>query len=264
MATIRRYVRYRFEGRIGCAILEEGLVYPIHGDVFEDGGKTGEVLRLEEVQLLSPCVPTKILAVGLNFRSHVGNRPMPQKPELFWKPVSALLDPGEAIRIPADAKTVHSEGELVLVIGRRAKGVTPAEAEACIFGYTCGNDVSEREWQRGDLQWWRAKGADTFAPLGPAIAVGLDWRTSRLQTRINGTVQQSQSLSDLIFDPAAIVSHASGAVTLLPGDVIFTGTPGTTGAIRPGDLVEVEIEGIGCLRNPVAAENEDGHRGRAS
>ncbi len=200
----------------------------------------------------------------MNFRSHLGNRPVPQKPELFWKPVSALLDPGEAIRIPADAKTVHSEGELVLVIGRKVKGVSRAEAEACIFGYTCGNDVSEREWQRADLQWWRAKGADTFAPLGPAIAAGLDWRRSRLETRINGTVQQSQILSDLIFDPPEIVSHASRAVTLLPGDVIYTGTPGTTGAIRPGDVVEVEIEGIGCLSNPVAAGEESGHAGRVS
>jgi len=264
MNPIRHYVRYRFEGKTGSALLEEGLVFPIHGDCFADGGKTGEVFRLEEVELLCPCVPSKILAVGLNFRSHLGNRPLPEKPELFWKPVSALLDPGAAIRIPPEAKTVHSEGELVLVIGRRAHRVSREEAEACIFGYTCGNDVSERDWQRNDLQWWRAKGADTFAPLGPAIAIGLDWRKSRLETRINGTVQQSQVLSDLIFDPAEIVSHASRAVTLLPGDVIYTGTPGTTGAIRPGDVVEVEIEGVGCLRNPVAAGGAEGRPGGAS
>ncbi len=264
MNPIRHYVRYRFEGKTGSALLEEGLVFPIYGDCFTDGGKTGEVYRLEEVHLLIPCVPTKILAVGLNFRSHIGARKVPEKPELFWKPVSALLDPGEAICLPPEAKTVHSEGELVLVIGRPAKRVTREEAVACILGYTCGNDVSERDWQRNDLQWWRAKGADTFAPLGPAIAVGLDWRASRLVTRINGTVQQSQVLSDLLFDPAEIVSHASRAVTLLPGDVIYTGTPGTTGAIRPGDVVEVEIEGIGCLRNPVAAEGETARPGRTS
>jgi 2-keto-4-pentenoate hydratase/2-oxohepta-3-ene-1,7-dioic acid hydratase in catechol pathway len=149
------------------------------------------------------------------------------------------------------AANVHYEGELVVVIGKETKGVTASEAASCIFGYTCGNDVSERDWQKGDLQWWRAKGSDTFGPLGPAISVGLDYRNARLQTRVNGEVRQSQSLSDLLFDPATVVSHASRCVTLLPGDVIFTGTPGTTRALKPGDTVEVEIDGIGILRNVV-------------
>jgi 2-keto-4-pentenoate hydratase/2-oxohepta-3-ene-1,7-dioic acid hydratase in catechol pathway len=120
-----------------------------------------------------------------------------------------------------------------------------------IFGFTCGNDVSERDWQRGDLQWWRAKGADTFAPLGPAVATGLDYKKSRLQTRVNGEVKQSQLLSDLLFDAAAVVSFASRYVTLLPGDVIYTGTPGSTSALKHGDVVEIEIDGIGVLRNKV-------------
>jgi 2-keto-4-pentenoate hydratase/2-oxohepta-3-ene-1,7-dioic acid hydratase in catechol pathway len=131
--------------------------------------------------------------------------------------------------------------------------VTPGEASDCIFGYTCGNDVSERDWQKNDRQWWRAKGADTFSPLGPAIVTGFDWRRGRIETRLNGSVVQSGSFTELLFDPLAIVSFASQYATLLPGDVIYTGTPGQTGDLRPGDAVEVEIPGIGILHNTVAA-----------
>jgi 2-keto-4-pentenoate hydratase/2-oxohepta-3-ene-1,7-dioic acid hydratase in catechol pathway len=192
------------------------------------------------------------LAVGLNYKSHLGNRPAPTKPELFFKPITSLLEPEGKIVIPAGARNLHYEGELVIVIGKKAKRVSASEASGCIFGYTCGNDLSERDWQRDDLQWWRAKGADTFGPLGPAIAVGLDYQKSRIQTRVNGQVKQSQMLSDLLFDSMAIVSFASQYVTLEPGDVIYTGTPGTTSALMPGDTVEVEIDGIGILRNKVA------------
>jgi 2-keto-4-pentenoate hydratase/2-oxohepta-3-ene-1,7-dioic acid hydratase in catechol pathway len=149
---------------------------------------------------------------------------------------------------------VHYEGEMVLVIGRRVKDATIAEAREAIFGVACGNDVSERDWQNGpkkDLQWWRAKGADTFAPLGPVIAHGLDYSKLLLQTRLNGRVVQKQYTSDLIFDPPTIVSWVSHYVTLVPGDVIYTGTPGKTDKIQPGDVVEVDIEGIGVLKNPV-------------
>jgi 2-keto-4-pentenoate hydratase/2-oxohepta-3-ene-1,7-dioic acid hydratase in catechol pathway len=152
---------------------------------------------------------------------------------------------------PSGAKNVHYEGELVIVIGKTARRVSSERAADYIFGYTCGNDVSERDWQRGDLQWWRAKGSDTFAPLGPSIVVGLDYKKSRLQTRVNNEVKQQQVLSDLIFDASAIVSFTSQYVTLEPGDVIYTGTPGATTAMKPGDVVEVEIDGIGVLRNKV-------------
>jgi 2-keto-4-pentenoate hydratase/2-oxohepta-3-ene-1,7-dioic acid hydratase in catechol pathway len=144
---------------------------------------------------------------------------------------------------------------LVVVIGKPVKHATPEQARAAIFGVTCGNDVSERNWQHGeqkDLQWWRAKGSDTFAPLGPAIVTGLDYGNLPLQTRLNGEVVQRQSTSDLIFDCPSIVSWVSGWVTLMPGDIIYTGTPGATRKLSPGDVVEVEIEGIGVLRNPVA------------
>jgi 2-keto-4-pentenoate hydratase/2-oxohepta-3-ene-1,7-dioic acid hydratase in catechol pathway len=250
---VSTYVRYEHAGTISHGILKGDLVAQVRGGLFGGGSETGVEIELGKVRLLCPCEPSKILAVGLNYKSHLGNRPAPVRPELFWKPASCLLEPGGKIVIPEGAANVHYEGELVVVIGRKTKGVSPEEAAGCIFGYTCGIDVSEREWQKNDLQWWRAKGSDTFGPLGPAIAVGLDYKASRLQTRVNGEVKQSQSLSDLLFDPATVVSHASRSVTLLPGDVIYTGTPGTTGALKPGDVVEVEIDGIGILKNVVAA-----------
>lgn len=138
--------------------------------------------------------------------------------------------------------------------------MSAAEAKECVLGCTCGNDVSERDWQKSDLQWWRAKGCDTFAPLGPAIAVDFDWSRSGVQTRVNGNVVQSGRFSELLFDPPTIVSHVSQYVTLLPGDVIYTGTPGSTRAMRPGDQVEVEIEGIGVLRNSVGIGLSTEHR----
>jgi len=252
----RKYVRYEHRGNISYGILDGDVISPVGGDLFSGATQTGAKIGLGEVRLLWPCEPSKILAVGLNYKSHLGDRPAPVRPELFWKPTSCLLEPGGTIIIPEGANNVHYEGELVVVIGRKTKGVSAEEATACIFGYTCGIDVSEREWQKDDLQWWRAKGADTFGPLGPAIAVGLDYKASRLQTRVNGEVRQSQFLSDLLFDPAAVVSHASRWVTLLPGDVIYTGTPGTTRPLKPGDVVEVEIDGIGILKNSIGLRSD--------
>jgi 2-keto-4-pentenoate hydratase/2-oxohepta-3-ene-1,7-dioic acid hydratase in catechol pathway len=153
--------------------------------------------------------------------------------------------------MPSDAQNVHYEGELVVVIGKLAKDVTVADAPSYVFGVTAGNDVSERGWQQADLQWFRAKAADTFGPLGPAIVTGLNYNDLLLKTRLNGAEVQSQRTSDLIFDVANIVSYLSRYITLMPGDVIYTGTPGTTRAMKAGDVVEVEIEGVGILRNPV-------------
>jgi 2-keto-4-pentenoate hydratase/2-oxohepta-3-ene-1,7-dioic acid hydratase in catechol pathway len=190
----------------------------------------------------------------LNYRSHLGSRPEPDHPEIFYKAVTALQDPEGPIVTPRDSTDLHYEGELVVVIGRQVKNVSVEKARDAIFGVTCGNDVSERNWQHGpgkDLQWWRAKSCDTFAPLGPAIVTGLDYDTLLLRTRLNGEVVQKQYTSDLIFDCPTIVSYISRWVTLMPGDVIYTGTPGATRKMSPGDVVEVEIEGIGVLRNPV-------------
>ena len=247
-----KYVRYERGGKVSYGVLDGEIIKQIRGGLFSNRAETGVKVKLSEVKLLWPCEPSKILAVGLNFKSHLGSQRAPEKPELFFKPLTSLAAPDGDIVIPPGARNVHYEGELVIVIGRKTRRVSVDEAADCIFGFTCGNDVSERDWQRGDLQWWRAKGADTFAPLGPVITTGLDYRKSRLQTRLNGEVKQSQLLSDLLFDAVAIVSFTSQYATLLPGDVIYTGTPGATSAMKPGDTVEVEIDGIGILRNKVA------------
>ena len=254
--AVTRYVRFRRDRAMAYGILEGDTIRELEGRPFGPHKEIGAQHKLAEVKLLFPSQPPKILAVGLNYKSHIGARKPPANPELFYKPVSALQNPEDPIVIPPGAKNVHYEGELVLVIGRRAKDLSPDQAREAIFGVTCGNDVSERDWQNGpekDVQWWRAKGSDTFAPLGPCIVRGLDYGKLLLQTRLNGKVVQKQYTSDLLFNPAAIVSFASRYVTLVPGDVIYTGTPGATAAMKPGDVVEVDIEGIGVLRNRVVA-----------
>ncbi len=248
-----RFVRYRTGSDASYGILEAGSVREIRGDLFQYS-QTSTIHALSEVKLLCPCQPGKILAVGRNYKSHLSGRPQPAHPEIFFKPASALQNPGDPIRIPRDATDVHYEGELVVIIGRRLRDASPDQAREGIFGVTCGNDVSERNWQHGagkDLQWWRAKGSDTFAPLGPALVSGLDYGDLKLETRLNGEIVQKQTTADLIFDCPTIVSWISGWVTLEPGDAIYTGTPGNTRRLTPGDVVEVEIEGIGLLTNPV-------------
>ncbi len=258
VATIERgsgmkYIRYRFQGKTSYGILDGNTVREIHGGLFGDRSETGVSAKLDSVELLCPCEPSKILAVGLNYKSHLGNRTAPKNPEIFYKPPSALLPSGGVIEIPGDGRNAHYEGELVVVIGKKLRRASVAEAAECIYGCTCGNDVSERDWQKNDLQWWRSKGCDTFAGLGPAVVAGFDWSRGRVETRVNGSVVQSGYFSELLFDPPGIVSYASRYVTLFPGDVIYTGTPGNTSALKPGDVVEVEIPDIGILRNTVVA-----------
>ena len=250
-----KYIRYRADSVTSYGILDGETVREIRGGLFDSHTETGVTHQISAVKQLCPCEPGKILAVGLNYRSHLGSRPQPAHPEMFYKPVTALQNPEDPIVIPTGALDVHSEGELVVVIGRQVKNVSKEQARDAIFGVTCGNDVSERGWQHGDrkdLQWWRAKGSDTFAPLGPAVVTGLDYANLLLQTRMNGEVIQKQYTSDLIFDCSTVVSWVSGWVTLMPGDLIYTGTPGNTRRMSPGDVMEVEIERIGVLRNPVA------------
>ena len=259
--VFQRYVRYEHGGNVAFGGLDGETVYPIEGDLFGSRTPSGASLPLAGVKLLYPVEPTKVLALAGNYMSHLGEgREPPEYPEPFYKPITCLANPGDPIVFPPGAKDVHYEAEFVIVIGKEAHKVSEQQAAGCILGYTCGNDVSERNWQNGsidgpenkDLQWWRAKGSDTFGPMGPAIAVGLDFEKSKIQLRLNGEVKQEQMLSDLIEKPASTVSFISQAVTLYPGDVIFTGTPGRTSAMKAGDVVEVEIDGIGILRNPVA------------
>ncbi|MCU1261433.1 MAG: fumarylacetoacetate hydrolase [Bryobacterales bacterium] len=240
----KKFVRYRAEADTSFGILDGETIHQIEGGLFGAHAPTGEKHRLSEVKLLYPCTPGKILAVGLNYRSHLGERKAPEHPEMFYKPISALQNPGDPIATPRESINMHFEGELVVVVGQGNS----------VFGVTCGNDVSERDWQNGpskDLQWWRAKGSDTFAPLGPAVVTGLDHGNLMLETRLNGKTVQKQSTSDLLFDAATVIKRISAWVTLEPGDLIYTGTPGSTSKLNPGDVVEVEIEGIGVLKNPV-------------
>jgi 2-keto-4-pentenoate hydratase/2-oxohepta-3-ene-1,7-dioic acid hydratase in catechol pathway len=246
------FVRYQHSGRACFGQLEADTVRELKGDLFNNPTPTGATLTLSEVRLLAPVEPSKIIAVGRNYKSHLGDRPALAAPGLFAKFPNSLVATGDAILIPPGATDVHYEGEMVIVIGRRAKHVASGQAAGVVFGVTAGNDVSERAWQKNDLQWLRAKSSDTFAPLGPAIVTGLDYNDLLVETRLNGEVRQSQRTCDLIFDVDTIVSYVTQFITLEPGDLIFTGTPGTTQAMKPGDVVEVEVEGVGVLRNPVS------------
>ncbi|MGH9349917.1 MAG: fumarylacetoacetate hydrolase family protein [Vicinamibacterales bacterium] len=249
---VTRYVRYAHEGRTAYGILDGDAIRELAGDLFSSPTPTGRTIRRSAVRLLAPCEPSKVLAVGLNYKSHLGQSPAPTEPPLFSKLPTSIIGPGEEIVFPRGATDVHYEGELVIVIGRTASKVPLAEAAAYVFGVTAGNDVAERAFQRRDIQWLRSKSSDTFGPLGPAIVQGLNYNDLLLQTRLNGEVVQTQRTKDLIFNVEEIVSYTSYYVTLFPGDVIYTGTPGATKAMKPGDVVEVEIEGIGVLTNRVA------------
>ena len=247
--AVTKYVRYSLGGATSYGILEGDAIRELKGDLFASPAPTGRRVKLAEVKLLPPCDPSKVIAVGLNYKTHLGERPAAEYPGLFAKYPTSIIATEENIVIPSDANNVHYEGELVVVIGKRAKNVSKADAKSYVFGVTAGNDVSERDWQKQDLQWFRAKASDTFGPMGPAIVTGLNYDDLLLETKLNGEVVQSQRTKDLIFDVATIVSYLSRYVTLEPGDVIFSGTPGTTRAFKAGDTIEVVIEGIGTLRN---------------
>ena len=252
---MQKLVRFQHGQTTAFGVIQGDAVQPIDGDLFGARQASGAPLPLADVKLLFPVQPPKIFAVGLNYKSHLGSRTAPAQPEIFYKPITALQNPGDPIVIPPQSKNTHFEGELVVVVGKRCSRISAGEARSAVLGVTCGNDVSERDWQSGaakDLQWWRAKGSDTFAPLGPWVVADIDYSKLLLTTRLNGNVVQQQYTSDLLFDVPAIVSYISQWVTLEPGDLIYTGTPGSTSKLNPGDVVEVEIEGIGVLRNPVA------------
>jgi len=250
---VTKYVRYATGAQIHYGILQGDTIAELTGDLFANPKPTGRTVKLADVKLVAPCTPSKVIAVGLNYQTHLGQRAAATYPGLFAKLPTTIIGPEEAIVFPPDAKNVHFEGEMVVVIGKRAHDVPEADAKQYVFGVTAGNDVSERDWQKADLQWFRAKGTDTFGPLGPVITTGLNYDDLLVQTRLNGEVKQRQRTTDLIFSVAAIVSYVSRYVTLMPGDVIYTGTPGTTSAMKPGDVVEVEVEGVGVLRNRVTA-----------
>ena len=251
------YVRYELGTSVSYGVLEGETIHELRGDIFDSIERTGDTVALSAVRVLAPTAPKKVIAIGFNYGSHLGEAEPAAEPGVFAKYPTSVIPHEDEITYYADATNLHYEGEMVLIIGRTARNVSPEEANDYIFAVAPGNDVSEREWQSGDLQWFRAKGADTFGPVGPVMVAGVDYNNILLETRLNGEVVQSQRTQDLIFDTASIVSYVSKYVTLEAGDMIFTGTPGTTSAMKPGDVVEVELENVGILRNTVGPKQEN-------
>ncbi|MBW3562799.1 MAG: fumarylacetoacetate hydrolase family protein [Actinobacteria bacterium] len=235
-------------------VVEDGHVELIDPHPFVPHDRTGQRLALDEVRLLAPVIPSKVVCVGRNYLDHAAELggEVPEEPLLFLKPSTSVIGPYEPIRYPIGfTEEVHYEGELAVVIGRLISQVTPEQARDGIYGFTCGNDVTARDLQRTDDQWTRAKGFDTFCPLGPAIATDVDPFDLRVRTTVDGEVRQEASTADMAFDVLQLVAYISDIMTLVPGDVILTGTPAGVGPIRPGQTVRVEINGVGVLENPV-------------
>jgi 2-keto-4-pentenoate hydratase/2-oxohepta-3-ene-1,7-dioic acid hydratase in catechol pathway len=230
------------------------LIRELQGSVFDGAKPTGRTVKLAEVKLLAPADARKVVAAGFNYKSHLGEKPAAKQVGLFAKFPTSLVGHGANIVYPSDATTLHYEAEVCVVIGKRAQNITEAQVKSHILGIAPCNDVSERDWQKADLQWFRAKGADTFGPIGPAVVTNVDYNKITLIGRHNGKVVQETTTDLLIFPIDHIVSYVSRYVTLEPGDVIFTGTPGTTQAMKPGDTFEVEIPGVGTLKNTVVAD----------
>jgi len=246
--------RYLAHGEISYGAVEGDRVRQLSASPFEDYKVTNHVHRMSEVKLLAPCIPSKILAIGLNYSSHLHGREGPKEPMVFYKTPTSVIGPDETIVRPKDTARLDAEGELVVVIKDRCRNVSEGEAMRHVLGYTCGNDVSARDWQRADGNWWRAKSADTFSPAGPYIETDLDPSNIRVCGRINGKEVQGESTRYLIFDVPTLISWCTKFVTLEPGDMIYTGTPGEPGEMKDGDVCEIEIEGIGILSNPIKLE----------
>jgi 2-keto-4-pentenoate hydratase/2-oxohepta-3-ene-1,7-dioic acid hydratase in catechol pathway len=250
-----RLVRFRFGDRIATGAVDVGseAVRVLAGTFFEQPVPTGEEVPLDDVRLLAPVLPSKVVCLGKNYAAHAAefDSDVPDEPLLFLKPSTSVIGPGDTIPLPSISRRVDYEGELAVVIGRLARSVRAEEAFRYILGYTCANDVTLRDLQKKDGQWTRAKGFDGSCPLGPWIETNLDPNDARIETRVNGDTRQSATTVDLAFGVATVIEYITTFMTLLPGDVVLTGTPEGVGKLEPGDRVEVEVEGVGVLANPV-------------
>jgi len=260
-----RIARYRVGNATLCGLVEDDVLHALEGGPFDPPRRTGRRDRIGDVVLLAPVVPPRVFGVGLNYLRHIAESgaAAPEVPLLFMKPPTAVIGPGAAIPYPPEARELHFEAELAVVIGQAGRRIPAAAAAAHVLGVTCANDVSERVIQRAEMAQGAllvGKGYDGFCPLGPFIATGLDTTGLRLGARVNGAVRQDSTTADLLFGVAELVGYLSRAITLLPGDVILTGTPEGVGPIRPGDSVEVWVEGVGSLVNPVALEENGADR----
>lgn len=287
-----KYARFQVNDKIAYGRVQGERIHALAGS-FANWKENGKTYALKEVRLLTPTEPTHVFAMAGNYKSHISKgvstttitttttvtvdpetdetatstttkhdvrRPgsVPEKfeiPQPFFKSPSSLTAHDTDIIIPADSTgVVHYEAEMVVVIGTKAKNISKESALDYVLGVTCGNDVSERTWQKDDIQWWRAKGSDTFGPCGPFIVSGIDYGNLQMRLRHNGEIVQDENTSQLLHDVSSCVSFISHHITLLPGDLIFTGTPGDTSVIKPGDVIEVTLDGVGVLRNRVVAE----------
>ncbi len=248
-----RFVRFCHKDKTHYGILRGDAVQEIRGDPFGHVTVTGVEHHIDEAQLRAPVLPSKVVAVGLNYRDHAEELKMaiPQNPILFMKPPTSIIGPGDAVVYPNMSKQVDYEAELVVVIGDQIRDVAVERACAHILGYTCGNDITARDLQKRDGQWTRAKSFDTFSPLGPWIETELDPLDTNIEMWLNGKKVQASSTSNMIFDVFELVSFISQIMTLLPGDIIMTGTPPGVGSVQPGDTTEVRITGIGTLKNHI-------------
>ncbi|MFW6105299.1 MAG: fumarylacetoacetate hydrolase family protein [Chloroflexota bacterium] len=258
-----RIVRFAIQGKPKYGVIEGDIIRSLRGSPFTSFACSGSSLKLDghsfqlaEVRLLPPCLPSKIVGLGLNYRSHAEETKLsiPTIPLIFLKPSTAVIGPGEEIVLPRFSRRVDYEGELGVVVGKKAKNVLQDKARDYVLGYTCVNDVSERYAQREDGQWTRAKGFDTFAPIGPWIETEIEPDDLKIETHLNKKLRQSAYTADLIFGVYDLISFISGVMTLLPGDIIATGTPSGIGPMTPGDVVEVRIDKIGTLRNFVVGQ----------
>lgn len=251
---MHRLYRIEHEGVPRYVAARNGAWRLVEGDVFGEH-REGAEIPSEGHRLLAPVEPSKIVCVGLNYKDHAAEqgKPLPEEPLIFIKPSTSVIGPGEAIEAPEWAGRIDHEAELGIVIGRRARNVPMNRAQEFILGLTAVNDVTARELQSKDGQYTRAKGFDTFAPVGPCITVGLDGKDLQVRGYVNGDLRQDSRTRELIFTIPEMVAFVTSVMTLLPGDIISTGTPSGVGPIRPGDQVTVHVEGVGALTNPVTA-----------
>lgn len=256
-----RTIRYQYKDQtpqFGWVLDQSGslLVGSLEGSPFEEFRRLDADLPFESVKLLPPMLPTKIIGIGRNFAAHAKehNAEVPKIPLIFLKPNTTLLAPNEPIVLPPQSNQVEHEAELVVVMGKRARWVTPDDALDHVLGYSIGNDVTARDLQRSDNQWTRAKGFDTFAPLGPWIQTDFDPADAMITCHVNGEMRQMGSTRDMIFNIRQLVAYISTIMTLEPGDLIYSGTPAGVSPLSAGDLVEITIEGLGKLQNPVVED----------
>ena len=251
---ILRYLDPQAGPRYGWAL--EDQVGPVDGDVFGEFRRLEAEFDLTEVRLLAPVQPSKIVCVGRNYAAHAKEHDaeVPEVPMLFLKPPSAVIGPGDTILLPPQSQQVEHEAELCVVIGKRGRWIPPDEFRDYLLGYTIANDVTARDLQFRDGQWTRGKGFDTFCPLGPWVQTDFDPSDHLITSHVNGEMRQMASTRDMIFSVRQLIAFASSIMTLEPGDILLTGTPAGVGPLLPDDVVEVSVEGIGTLKNPVAAE----------